>query len=132
MALRAKLWMFVASPLFNGGYEKAMKLTENKLTGGLDIVGVFGQNDEMAIGAYKAIEAAGLQDSIKVIGVDAIADALTSVENGEMIATVFQNAKSQASTAIEVAVKAAKGEAVDKEYLIPFELVTLENVAEYK
>ncbi len=30
MALRAKLWMFVASPLFNGGYEEAMKLTDTE------------------------------------------------------------------------------------------------------
>jgi starch-binding outer membrane protein, SusD/RagB family len=29
MALRAKLWMFAASPLFNGGYEEAMKLKNN-------------------------------------------------------------------------------------------------------
>lgn len=30
MAVRAKLWMFVASPLYNGGYDKAMELVDEE------------------------------------------------------------------------------------------------------
>ena len=112
--------------------EKGMKLMENKLQAGTSIVGVLAQNDEMAIGAQKAIEAAGMQDEIKVIGIDAIPDALTAVEDGKLIGTIFQDAVSQAKTALEVAVKAAQGEELDKEYLVPFKLVTKENVAEFK
>jgi ABC-type sugar transport system substrate-binding protein len=112
--------------------EKAMKLMENKLQGDSNIVGVMAQNDEMAIGAQKAIEAAGKQDTIKVIGIDAIPDALTAVEQGKLIATVFQDARGQASKALEVAVAAAKGETIDSEYLIDFKLITSDNVAEYK
>ncbi len=98
----------------------------------MEIVGIMAQNDEMAIGAQKAIEAANKQDAIKVIGIDAIPDALSAVEAGKLIATVFQDARSQARKALEVAVMAVKGEAVDSEYLIDFKLITAENVAEYK
>lgn len=112
--------------------EKAMKLTENKLSSHPNIVGVMAQNDEMALGAQKAIEAAGKADQIKIIGIDAIADALTAVESGKMMATVFQDAAGQANKALEVAVEAAKGATLDKEYLIDFKLITKENVAEFK
>lgn len=112
--------------------EKAMKLVENKIQSGVGFVGVMAQNDEMALGAQMAIEAAGKQDEIKVIGIDAIPDALIAVEEGKLIATVFQDAKTQASTALDVAVKAAKGETIKKEYMIPFKLITKENAGEYK
>ncbi len=110
---------------------KGMSLMENWMQTGEEINGVVGHNDEMAIGALKAIQAAGKTD-IKVIGIDAIADALTAVENGEMIGTVFQDAAGQGAGSVEVAYKAAKGETVDKEYMIPYILVTKENLAEYK
>lgn len=116
----------------NWDREKAMKLMENKLQDNLNIIGVMAQNDEMAIGAQKAIEAAGKQDDIKVIGIDAIADALTAVEEDRLIATVFQDARAQAKKALEVAVSAAKGEDTDREYFIDFQLITKENVADYK
>lgn len=112
--------------------ERAMKLMENKLQGSLEIVGVMAQNDEMAIGAQKAIEAAGKQDQISVIGIDAIADALTAVEEGKLIATVFQDARAQAEKAMEVAFMAAKGESVEHEYYIDFQLITTDNVSEFK
>ena len=112
--------------------ERAMKLMENKLQSDMDIVGVMAQNDEMAIGAQRAIEAAGKQDSIQVIGIDAIADALSAVEEGKLIATVFQDASAQAKKALEVAVAAARGENTESEYFIDFKLITKENVAEYQ
>ena len=99
---------------------------------GDQIDGVVAQNDEMAIGALKAIQAAGMEDSIKVVGIDAIADALALVESEEMIGTVYQDAVGQGAGAVEAAVKAVKGEAVEKETLIPYVLITKENVAEWK
>lgn len=112
--------------------EKAMKLMGNKLQAKEQLNCVVAQNDEMAIGASKAIEAAGMQDSIKVIGIDAIPDALKAVEEGKLIATVFQDAKGQGELSLEVALKAAKGEVIEKENLVEFKLVTKENVAEFK
>lgn len=111
---------------------EAMTLMENWLQTGKNIDAVVAQNDEMAIGAYNAIAAAGKQDEIPVVGIDAIADALKSVEEGGLLCTVFQNATAQSQTAVDVAVKAAQGEEVDDWYDVPFELVTIDNVADYK
>ncbi len=66
-----------------------------------------------------------------MVSIDAIPDALQAVKKGTLDATVYQNAKQQGSTAIENAVKAAKGEKFEKEVLIPFQLVTKENLSEF-
>ena len=111
---------------------KAMSLTENWIQShGTKINAIFAQNDEMGMGAVKALESAKLKDKILVVSVDAIPDALQAVKKGTLDATVFQNAKEQGSKAIETAVKAARKEAFDKTTLIPFQLVTKENVGEF-
>lgn len=111
---------------------KAMSLMENWIQSyGLKINAVFAHNDEMGMGAVKALEAAGLKDKVIVISVDAIPDALQSVKKGALNATIFQNAREQGGKAIEIAVKAAKKEKFEKEVLIPFQLVSKENVGKY-
>jgi inositol transport system substrate-binding protein len=111
---------------------KSMDLMQNWIQSyGDKINAVFAHNDEMGLGAVKALQAAGLKDKVLVISVDAIKDALASVQKGELNATVFQNANQQGAGAIETAVKIAKKQAFEKEVLIPFELVTKENVGGY-
>ena len=111
---------------------EAMTLMENWIQAyGEQINAVFCQNDEMALGALNALVQAGKKDNVLVVGVDAIDDALQSVKDGKMDATVYQDCKGQAEGAIEAAYKLAKGESVEKEILIPFILVTTENVDEY-
>jgi len=122
----------VAEQTANWDRAEAMALMENWLQSGMEINAVIAQNDEMALGAYKAIEAAGKQNDIKVIGIDAIPDALKAVEEGKLIGTVFQDSRGQGAKAVEVAVMAGKGEKVEKEYMIPYQLVTKENLAQFK
>ncbi|SEJ71788.1 monosaccharide ABC transporter substrate-binding protein, CUT2 family [Dyadobacter koreensis] len=111
---------------------KAMSLTENWIQSyGTQINAIFAQNDEMGMGVVKALEAAGLKSKIIVVSIDAIPDALQAVKKGTLDATVYQNAKEQGGKAIETAVKAAKGENFEKEVLIPFQLVTKENLGEF-
>jgi inositol transport system substrate-binding protein len=109
--------------------DEAMSLIENLLTTGTEIDAIVCQNDAMALGALEACKAAG-QDDIIITGIDAIKDALDAIAAGEMDATCFQDAKAQGSTAVDMAVKAANGEAIE-ETDIPFELVTADNVEEY-
>lgn len=111
---------------------KSMALMENWIQSyGKDINAVFAQNDEMGMGAVKALTDAGLKDKVIVVSIDAIPDALQAVKKGTLNATVFQNAQQQGAKAIETAVKIAKGEAYEKSVLIPFQLVTAENVAQF-
>lgn len=111
--------------------EKGMKVMENWLQTGKKIDCIVAQNDEMGLGAMKALEAAGKLDQIKVIGIDAIPDGLKAVKDGKFIGTVFQDARGQGAKSIEVALMAAKGEKVEKEYMIPFQLVTKENLDKF-
>ncbi|MFD2933761.1 sugar ABC transporter substrate-binding protein [Spirosoma flavum] len=111
---------------------KAMSLMENWIQSfGPKINAVFAHNDEMGLGAVKALTDAGLKDKIIVVSIDAIPDALQAVKKGTLDATVFQNAEQQGAKAIETAIKAAKGQAYDKETLIPFQLVTKDNLDKF-
>lgn len=115
----------------NWDRSQALNLMENWLASGRTIDAVIAQNDEMALGAYKAIEAAGKQGKILVIGIDAIQDALRAVKEGKLVATVFQDARGQGSLAVELAYKIALGQKVDHNYYIPFRLITKENLDEF-
>jgi inositol transport system substrate-binding protein len=104
---------------------------ENWLATGDQIDAVASNNDEMAIGALQAIEAAGQLGNILVGGVDASPDALQEMDKGRLNVTVFQNAKGQGEGGIQVAIALARGETVDQITWIPFVLVTPENYKEY-
>jgi inositol transport system substrate-binding protein len=110
---------------------QALNLMENWLASGRKIDAVIAQNDEMALGALKAIESAGKQNDIAVIGIDAIPDALKAVADGKMTGTVFQDAKGQGALAVDLAVDLAQGKPVKHDNYIPFQLVTKENVAKF-
>ena len=111
---------------------KSMSLMENWIQSfGNQINAVFAQNDEMGMGAVKALTDAGLKDKVIVVSIDAISDALQAVKKGTLDATVFQNAEQQGAKAIETAVKLAKGQPYEKETLIPFQLVTKQNVEQF-
>jgi inositol transport system substrate-binding protein len=111
---------------------KAMTLMENWIQAyGPSLNAVFAQNDEMGLGAVLALEHAKIKDKVIVVSVDAIADALQAVKDGRLEATVFQDAQGQGGTAVEIAFKIARGEPYRKEVLIPFLLVTKENVGQF-
>jgi inositol transport system substrate-binding protein len=111
---------------------KSMSLMENWIQSfGSQINAVFAQNDEMGLGAVKALDDAGLKAKVIVVSIDAIPDALQAVKKGNLDATVFQNAEQQGAKAIETAEKLAKGQPYEKETLIPFQLVTQQNVGQF-
>lgn len=111
---------------------KAIALMENWIQSfGPRINAVFAQNDEMGMGAIIALEQAKLKDKVVVASVDAIADALQAVKDGRLDATVFQDAEGQAGTALETAVKIVRHQPYEKQILIPFQLVTKDNVGQF-
>jgi inositol transport system substrate-binding protein len=115
----------------NWSRDQGLALMENWLASGDQIDAVASTNDEMAIGAIQAIEAAGKLGEIIVGGVDASPDALQEMDKKRLDVTVFQNAKGQGEGGIKVAIALAKGESVEKYTWIPFELVTPENYKNY-
>jgi inositol transport system substrate-binding protein len=122
----------VAEQTANWDRAQALNLMENWLASGQKIDAVLAQNDEMALGALKAVEAAGKQGQIAVIGIDAIPDALKAVADGKMVGTVFQDAKGQGTMAVDLAVDLMQGKSVKHDNYIPFQLVTTTNVAQFE
>src|SRR5215216_4810227 len=110
---------------------EGLALMENWLSTGDKIDAVASNNDEMAIGALQAIEAAGKLGEILVGGVDASPNALEEMDKGRLDVTVFQNAKGQGEGGIKAAIALAKGEQIEQITWIPFELVTPENYKTY-
>ncbi|WP_034996828.1 substrate-binding domain-containing protein [Beijerinckia mobilis] len=110
----------------------AMDVTTNWITAGRPIDVVFANSDEMAIGAIQALRAAGISmDDVIVVGVNAAQEGLAAMAAGELDVTVFQDAKGQAASALDAALALAHGKSVDKQVMVPFELVTPENMAKY-
>jgi ABC-type sugar transport system substrate-binding protein len=89
-------------------------------------------NDEMALGVVEALKTLGGNITVPIAGIDATANAIEAVENGDLACSVFQNAVGQGGTSVEVAYKIATGKGAEILNLIPFELVTKENVNQYK
>jgi len=111
---------------------EALALAENWLTTYQDLDAIICQNDDMAMGALEAVEAAGRKDKIVVIGIDAIEDAKQAVKDGRLDCTVFQDASGQGATSVDVALECAKaGTTEHDDVIIPFILVTTENVDQF-
>jgi len=116
----------------NWSRDEAQDMMTNWIASGEPFDAVFGNNDEMAIGAIQAMKSSGISmDDVVVGGVDATPDALVSMQAGEMDVTVFQDLAGQGAGSIDTAIKLSKGEKVDKTVFIPFKLVTPENVKDF-
>ena len=81
--------------------ELGLTVTQNVLTslGGEVLQAIVAESDDMALGALEALRSSGVS-GVKVIGFDAIPEALKLVRSGEMAATVEQSPASQAQTAL--------------------------------
>lgn len=120
----------VASQSANFDRAEALNVTQNILQSNPDIKGIFAQNDEMALGAVRALgDRAG--SKVKIVGFDAIEDALKAIQDGRMNATVAQQPAKIGSLGVENAMKVVDGESVKENISVEVKLVTKENVSEY-
>nr|WP_202481598.1 substrate-binding domain-containing protein [Streptomyces sp. SID5594] len=109
---------------------KGLDVMTNLVQSHPGITGVFAENDEMALGAVKALGSkAGT--SVSVVGFDGTPDGLKAVEAGTLYASVAQQPSELGRIAVQNAVKAAKGEKVEKTVKVPVKVVTRENVADF-
>lgn len=104
--------------------QKGLSTMENILQAKEDINAVFAHNDEMALGAVQAIQAAKKQDQIMVVGFDATPDAVKAVEEGAMAATVAQQPELIGQLGVETATKVIAQETVEANIPVELKLVT--------
>lgn len=83
---------------------------------------VFCNNDGMALGAAAAIEAAGRKvgEDIYLLGVDALDECQEMVQKGTMTGTVLNDHIGQSHKAVDVAIQALNGEAIDNYYWVDY------------
>lgn len=124
-------WKVLAKQTGNWSRDQGMKIMEDWLQRYKDIDVVAAQNDEMALGALAAIDKAGKTGKIKVLGVDAEPDAAQAILDGKMTMTVFQDAKSQGTEAVNVAQGLVKGKHYSQEDIIPYTEVNKDNANDF-
>ena len=100
---------------------KGLNVMENILQAQPEIDAVFAHNDEMALGAIKAILAA--KRDILVVGFDGTDDALAAVQDGTMLATVAQQAAMIGAIGVETADAILKGAEVATYTPVPLQMV---------
>lgn len=113
----------VANQTANFDRAEGLSVMENIIQSGAEFDAVFAHNDEMALGAVEALEAAGMSD-VMVVGFDATDDAVAAVEAGAMAATVAQKPDEIGVSAIDTAQAVLDGESVEEFVPVELELVT--------
>lgn len=118
-AAQAHDFKILASQPADFDRSKGLNVMENLLTAQPEVQGVFAQNDEMALGALRAIQAAGKKDLV-LVGFDGTDDGVKAVKGGKMAATIAQQPEKIGEIGVQTADKVLKGEEVEAS--IPVEL----------
>lgn len=91
--------------------ERAYTVMQNILQGNTDIDAVFCSNDEMALGALRALEQVGVK--AMVLGTDGNKSALESILADGLFGTAAQKPEMMGYLGVENAIKAANGETIN-------------------
>lgn len=96
-----------------GQRDKAMRAAQDLLQANPDLNAIFGINDDSALGALAAVEAAGRQDTVVIVGFDGTPEARDAILNGKALkADTVQFPKEIGRTTIQTIAAHFRGEAV--------------------
>jgi len=109
---------------------KGQSVAENLITANPNLKAIYATNDEMALGAFNAAKAAG--KTLVIVGFDASPDALTSIEAGELSGSVAQFPGKIGELGVLTAAAVARGESVEAFVNTGVEVVTADNIADFK
>jgi ribose transport system substrate-binding protein len=121
-AVKANGFKVLASQPADFDRTKGLNVMENLLAAHPDVKAVFAQNDEMALGAMRATQAAGKQ--VLIVGFDGTDDGKAAVKSGKLGATVAQQPALIGAIGVETADKVLKGESVEKYIPVPLQVVS--------
>ena len=113
----------VASETANWKIDEAYAVSKVLFTKHPDVKLLFAANDMMAMGASKYLQESG-KSNVKVVGFDALSEALTEIKAGHLAATVDQQAAEQGYQGVALALRMIKGETVAPVTMIETRLVT--------
>ncbi len=121
-AVKANGFKVLASQPADFDRTKGLNVMENLLAAHPDVKAVFAQNDEMALGALRATQAAGKQ--VLIVRFDGTDDGKAAVKSGKLGATVAQQPALIGAIGVETADKVLKGESVEKYIPVPLQVVS--------
>lgn len=116
----------------DGQLERAMPKTQEVIDAGLAFDSVFCLNDLASVGVVAALDDNHLLDHVEVYGIDASPDAKALIKEGMMSASAAQFPSHIGQAAADVIYRLLNGEDVEKHISVPVELVTKENVDQFK
>jgi ribose transport system substrate-binding protein len=122
----------VAELSANSDRAQGRSVTADILQRSPDLTMIFAANDEMALGAVEAVGAAGKTGQVQIIGFDGTKDAVDAIQAGTMAGSIAQNPYRMGQSSVQAAIKATKGESVDKRIDTGSTMVTKANAADYK
>jgi len=122
----------VAEQTANWEVDQGYTVTQNIISSNPDVELFFCSNDNMGIGALRAINEAGLQDQIQIIGFDAVSEALNLVENGEFLATVAQYPAEMGKLGIQNMVKIFEGGEAEQNIDTGVKVILKDDVKSFK
>src|SRR5919202_6568006 len=98
-------FQLVAEQTANFARDQGLSVTESLLAGmSTPPDAIICANDDMALGALEAVKARNLQGKIKVIGFDALPEALAAIRDGQLAGTVEQFPGGQSRKAMDIMV----------------------------
>ena len=100
---------------------KGLNVMENLLSSKPNTQAVFAQNDEMALGAIRAVQASG--KDILIVGFDGTDDGIAAVKRGLLGATIAQQPGLIGEIGVESAIKVLQGKEVQKNIPVPLMMV---------
>lgn len=103
----------------HGVKDQAFHTTEDMLQAHPKLAGIFGINDDSALGALAAVEKAGKSGSIEIIGFDAVPEAKQAIADGKIYADVIQKPHEIGMKTIEAITTYISGGQVEPAILIP-------------
>lgn len=121
----------VAQQTANFDRAEGLDVATNLLQANADVVGIFCENDEMALGAIEALgDRAGSE--VMVVGFDGTDEGISAVGSGTMLATIAQQPEELGRQAVAEAVRVLADEEVDDEVSVEVVTVTEENAGEFE
>jgi len=127
-ALRERPGIRIVAKLSGRGMkDAAFRTAEDILQAHPDLDAFFGINDDSALGALAAIEKAGRQGRVKIVGFDAVPEARKAIGDGKIFADVVQQPRAIGRETIRSVASYLAGEKIPPVVLIPCRLFTRED-----
>lgn len=109
----------------------ALNATSNILRQNPKLVGVYANNDGMALGVFEAVANAKLEKQVAVVGTDGISEAKKSVTNGEMRATVAEFPFEEGALSVQMALRLIGCQPVPPWIVSPQAVISSDNVGKF-